>query len=949
MKRNSKKNWLDRIIGCPAIRPQTKRTRGDVRSCTTYQCLESRQLLTGDFLWAQGIGSTSYDQGEAITTDAQGNVYTTGYFEGVTDFDAGPGSSFGVSHGGEDVFVMKVNADGVLQWVRTFGAGFRDNGTAIGVDSTGNVYVGGQFSGTVDFDPGVGTANRTSSGDSDPFIMKFDSAGNFVWAEQFAGTSAGPWAGFPDSIASLAIDPSGNILATGSFTGSIDFDPGAGVFELVSSSSLDGFIAKIDSNGNFVWAKQIGTDKVLFSQGLTTDSAGNVYTTGSFDGSADFDPNDFGSSILSSDVNYDAFVAKYTSGGNLVWARQFGNDDFVYGNDIAVDGLGNVYTTGSFERTVDFNPGSGTRRLSSRGLSDIFVSKLDASGNYVWARNMGGNQADEATSIDIDTHGNVFTTGAFSGTADFNPGVAMFNMTSFGSTDIFVSRLDASGNYVWARQMGGTGEDVAYGLALDNKSNILTTGYFEFTADFNPRGGVNNLVTHGDIDIFVSKLTQELRYTSNRVGNDILTIRRNDTNLEIFDEMSRSVVASRPLNQIVGVEITGRQEESDWVTVDYQTAVSFALENGIQFDGLSGTGDALFVVGNDSQFGGYVPSNTSTGAGSFNISSGFDPLVNITFSNIENVFAVGLNSLYMPTLGSNDVLEAWRVGGFGGAFTNISGTSGGVEIVPLAFKDVTSVTIDLGSGDTATSSNDQIIFRPGSLSAPGLQNLDVSTGDGGDVLVVYNANVSLPVAGGNFWFHAGAGSDRLVVNGDTNMRLNNYRLINDAGGRILIDQVEMATLVGGKSDNELNAVGFDGPTILKGGDGNDTLRGGARGDWLFGGAGNDRLIGGLGNDLLNGGNGNDQFFLYGTDNSDELRLQYLLGASARFRRQNRGTTTLLENDSIVYDASDTIRINAFGGNDLITVDAAFAILGTVDGGDGDDDCTAPGSWWLFSC
>ncbi len=179
-----------------------------------------------------------------------------------------------------------------------------------------------------------------------------------------------------------------------------------------------------------------------------------------------------------------------------------------YGMSIAVDAAENVYTSGYFWLTADFDPGAGTFNLTPAGSADIFVSKLDASGNFVWAKNMGGTNFDRGTNIGVDNSGNVYTTGTFEGTSDFDPGAGVVNLTSAGNNDIFISKLDASGNFVWAKRMGGTSSDGVSSIAIDSSGNIYTTGSFEGTADFDPGAGVVNLTSVGNNDIFVSKLRQ---------------------------------------------------------------------------------------------------------------------------------------------------------------------------------------------------------------------------------------------------------------------------------------------------------------------------------------------------------------------------------------------------------------------------------------------------------
>jgi hypothetical protein len=230
-----------------------------------------------------------------------------------------------------------------------------------------------------------------------------------------------------------------------------------------------------------------------------------VYTTGWFEGTTDFDPGP-GVFNLSSAGRPDTFVSKLDSAGNFVWAKQM-RGTAGGGSGIAVDGAGSVYTTGWFQGTTDFDPGPGTSNLSSADSADIFVSKLDRDGSLIWVKQMGGTSYDAGSGIAVDAAGNVYTTGYFGGTADFDPGPDTFNLSSAGGPDIFVSKLNSAGNSVWAKQMGGMNGDAGYGIAVDAAGNVYTTGLFISTADFDSGPGTFNLSSAGGPDIFVSKLS----------------------------------------------------------------------------------------------------------------------------------------------------------------------------------------------------------------------------------------------------------------------------------------------------------------------------------------------------------------------------------------------------------------------------------------------------------
>ena len=394
---------------------------------------------------------------------------------------------------------VTVKADDVsYSWAYRMGAGSLDRGNSMTVDASGNVYTAGVFGGTVDFDPSPAVFNLSSTYGSGGFIQKLDAQGNFIWAKAFTGNGA-------TQITSMVIDTAGNIYTTGDFTWTTDFDPGAGVANLTSGGYNDIFVSKLDSSGNFVWAKSVGGSNYDYGYDIATDSSGNVYAVGSYIGTVDFDPGLGVFNMTSVSSSYDFYILKLDSSGNFIWAKSIGGSGNEDAKAIAVT-AGNIYITGSFAG-ADFDPGVGVAYVPTVSAKDIFVLKLDLNGSYVWAKGFGGgSNADEGQDILTDAVGNVYTTGYFYGTVDFDPGVGVANISGGGNTDAFVSKLDSSGNYVWAKGFAGPSLDEGYGLALDSSKNVYATGSFYSTVDFDPGVGVVNLTSAGSADIYVVKL-----------------------------------------------------------------------------------------------------------------------------------------------------------------------------------------------------------------------------------------------------------------------------------------------------------------------------------------------------------------------------------------------------------------------------------------------------------
>jgi len=389
-----------------------------------------------------------------------------------------------------------------FQWAKNIGGyhGY-STGTGVVVDSSGNVFTTGYFEGRVDFDPGIGTYYLTSGGFNDIFISKSDASGNFLWAKQFGGN-------LNDQSKSIALSASGNICITGFFSGAADFDPGTALYNLTSSGDEDIFISKLDPSGNLLWAYPFGYLWDDIANSVAIDVSGNVYTTGSFAGTVDFDPGSGNFNLTTGGNTVNTFILKLSPVGNFAFALQF-SGSVASGNSITIDPSGNICTAGYFINTIDFDPGAGVYNLTAPGgLLDVFISKLTTNGNFIWAKQLGGAQSDNVSSVKSDAGGNIYTVGTFMGTADFDPGPAVSNLTSGGAIDVYLSKLDASGNYIWAGKVGGTtNSERGNSISLDVAGNIYSIGTFGGTVDFDPGPSTYNLTSTTNYGVFVLKLS----------------------------------------------------------------------------------------------------------------------------------------------------------------------------------------------------------------------------------------------------------------------------------------------------------------------------------------------------------------------------------------------------------------------------------------------------------
>lgn len=306
----------------------------------------------------------------------------------------------------------------------------------------------------------------------------------------------------------IRVEDNGDFYLTGSIAGTIDFDPGPGVTNLVANGQNDFYVAKYSTTGALRWAKVIGGPSDERARAITTDKDGSVFVTGAFRDSVDFDPGP-GTAILTSQGSSDIFVLKLDTHGNFQWVVPIAQGPGgSRGIAITTDAAGNVLTGGHFNGTLDFNPGPDSLIFSSVVMyeHDAFIHKLDSAGNFVWAITFGGIYTDECRSLVTDQQGNVYATGRFSDVVDFDPGPDTLNVTALGLQNAFVLRLDKDGNLDWLSTWGSIGVVEGYALDLDPAGNVVSVGVFSDTVDFDPGPDTDYHTSLGFLDAYVQKL-----------------------------------------------------------------------------------------------------------------------------------------------------------------------------------------------------------------------------------------------------------------------------------------------------------------------------------------------------------------------------------------------------------------------------------------------------------
>lgn len=366
-------------------------------------------------------------------------------------------------------------------WTKSYGGNSLDYGAGVALDQNGNIYTVGRFANTVDLDPGDGISNHTAVASTDVYIQKLDPQGNYIWSRAIGGQGE-------DQAFALGVDDAGNVYLTGNFIGAVDFDPGAGVFQLSSSSlnDTDAFILKLDTDGNFQWAKQIASNETEYGYGIAVDEVGNCYATGYFSQTVDLDPGEGTDLVTVEGGTNDFYVVKLDSDGDYVWGYGIGGSGQDRSYAIELDG-DDLLICGHFGRSADFDPTEGVDFLTT-GTPSValngFLMKMTTDGDYVGAVSLGSSgEYEYARSVKTDADGNIFCTGYFRGTMDVDPSDEVANLVSGGGRDVFLVKYTPELEYVWGLNAGGGGNDYGRSLVVDEVTGAAYVAASQYSSD----------------------------------------------------------------------------------------------------------------------------------------------------------------------------------------------------------------------------------------------------------------------------------------------------------------------------------------------------------------------------------------------------------------------------------------------------------------------------------
>lgn len=366
---------------------------------------------------------------------------------------------------------------------------------AIVADPEDNIIIGGHLSGDIDFDPGSGLGIVETIGEDDGYVCKLDPSGEFQWVARFGGDETqAEW------VQDLITDADGNIYVAGAFGGVADFDPGPGVAQF-SGGSQDGYLVKLSPAGELIWAKDIGGTSTDALSGLAMTEEGDIIVVGYVDIEATVD----GNSIELGNTQSGGLVASFQQDGTFNWARVLPSSGGRNVTDVCIGSDGSIYGCGIFSNTMDLDPGPAAFPVVAVDVNDGFYFKLDATGAFVWGGRFGSTLEDWCYDMDVDQDGAIYLAGHFRGACTIGNGADITDIPLTTTSDALVARIDPDGTVGWAHGIPASGR--SHSVRAANDGEVLYSGYFANTTDFDLGPGVAEVTSQGSVDMFLARYT----------------------------------------------------------------------------------------------------------------------------------------------------------------------------------------------------------------------------------------------------------------------------------------------------------------------------------------------------------------------------------------------------------------------------------------------------------
>ena len=669
----------------------------------------------GTVVWAAQIAgtTTSGDAGQAVATDSSGNVFVTGIYSraltlyNATSVGGAYSNTLAFTGGTYDAFLAKYSSTGTVLWAARIASTGDDAGYGVATDSSGNVFVTGYYTSTTAIT--LSNAGGTASSYTLPISANFGSGNTqFIVSYTSAGNVSGAIAVRTDNPTDLSVGQGIAVSGTNMYTTGYYKSRGlttlqasgyayptasaGGTLSLPYTGGNDVFVAKYGPYGNTVWAARIASTGAVddVGYGVATDPSGNVFVTGYYRAALTlYNSSGVSNASLAFTGGVDAFIAKYSSTGTVLWAAQIAGTSTDQGNAVATDSSGNVFVTGYYGAALTLSNattvgGAYGNTLANTGSLDVFLAKYSSTGTVLWAARIAGTTTsfDVGYGVATDSSGNVFVTGYYQAALTLynSSGVSNASLAFTGGQDAFIAKYDSNGAVSWAARIAGTTTsfDVGYGVATDSSGNVFVTGQYEAALTLYNSSGVSNaaLAFTGGQDVFLAK------YSS--TGSVLWAAR----------------IAGTTTSSDIGFGVATDSSGNVFVTGQYGAALTLYNAAGVSNAALAFTGGIDVFLAKYSSTGTVVWAAQIAGGGN-------DRAYGIATDSSGNVFVTGNYTDTLTLYNSSGVSNA-ALAFTGGTDVFLAKYSSTGTVVWAAQITGTTTSVDIGQA-VATDSNGNVV------------------------------------------------------------------------------------------------------------------------------------------------------------------------------------------------------------------------------------------------
>ena len=514
--------------------------------------------------WATFVGGADIEEAYSTYVDKKKNAYIAGY-TGSSDFPVTAGVLQTSLQGQYDAFLTKLDTTGNAIWSMFYGGIGDEFGYEVVVDSKDNPYMVGYTNGNDILVSSSGVFQSNNNGSYDSFILKLDSAGNFIWGTYFGGSGG-------EFTLAADVDGSDNIVI-GGFTSSPNM-PRLNPFQPVFGGALDAFVAKFDSTGNLMWSTFCGGSNSEDVHALHIDDQNNVIITGETY-SSDF-PTSPGAFQPNNNGNLDAFLTKYDDQGNRIFSTCFGGFNAEDGYGVASDVMNNIYLVG-YSESLNFPiVGSNVYQSIKDVGKDGFIAKFTPLGQPIISTFIGGSDEDRFKSVMVSSTNSLYVSG-YTASTDIPIIGTPYQLNNGGMIDGIYYKLDTTLTPNYSTYIGGASTDFIYDLYVDSDQILTFTG-FTSSVDFPVTSNVYQDTIAGQSDAFVFQTDSIFNFTTNII--------------KYFSSTDRSTVYPNPFFNRININIIDFDE-----TASYHVELYNVLGKQVESHAINKNGDCINLTG----------------------------------------------------------------------------------------------------------------------------------------------------------------------------------------------------------------------------------------------------------------------------------------------------------------------------------------------------------------